>query len=258
MGWADHGDPCAAAGVPAVITAASFVQRIASLANADAELAVRLRAAGIARSPFEFRSRQIGGAITALAASGTALAAIGVRPLLGLAGALGVAAAVYGASEHLLGRSMASRQTQITEELPIVAEQTGMLLATGMSLTSALDAVARRGHGICAEGLERVGARVAGGAAVEVALAEWADDAGSAEIRRFVGVLTLHEDATDVAALVSDEARSARMEAHRRLIARIERRSEQVWIPVTVAALVPGCVLLAIPFSDALSRYAAL
>jgi len=258
MGWADHGDPCAAAGVPAVITAASFVQRIASLANADAELAVRLRAAGIARSPFEFRSRQIGGAITALAASGTALAAIGARPLLGLAGALGVAAAVYGASEHLLGRSMASRQTQITEELPIVAEQTGMLLATGMSLTSALDAVARRGHGICAEGLERVGARVAGGAAVEVALAEWADDAGSAEIRRFVGVLTLHEDATDVAALVSDEARSARMEAHRRLIARIERRSEQVWIPVTVAALVPGCVLLAIPFSDALSRYAAL
>jgi len=241
-----------------VITAASFVQRIASLANADAELAVRLRAAGIARSPFEFRSRQIGGAITALAASGTALAAIGARPLLGLAGALGVAAAVYGASEHLLGRSMASRQTQITEELPIVAEQTGMLLATGMSLTSALDAVARRGHGICAEGLERVGARVAGGAAVEVALAEWADDAGSAEIRRFVGVLTLHEDATDVAALVSDEARSARMEAHRRLIARIERRSEQVWIPVTVAALVPGCVLLAIPFSDALSRYAAL
>ena len=258
MGWADHGDPCAAAGVPAVITAASFVQRIASLANADAELAVRLRAAGIARSPFEFRSRQIGGAITALAASGTALAAIGVRPLLGLAGALGVAAAVYGASEHLLGRSMASRQTQITEELPIVAEHTGMLLASGMSLTSALDAVARRGHGICAEGLERVGARVAGGAAVEVALAEWADDAGSAEIRRFVGVLTLHEDATDVAALVSDEARSARMEAHRRLIARIERRSEQVWIPVTVAALVPGCVLLAIPFSDALSGYAAL
>lgn len=258
MGWADHGDPRAAAGVPAVITAASFVQRIASLANADAELAVRLRAAGVARSPFEFRLRQIGGAITALAASGTALGAMGVRPLLGLAGALGAAAAVYGASEHLLGRSMASRQTQITEELPIVAEHTGMLLASGMSLTGALDAVARRGHGICAEGLERVGARVAGGAAVEVALAEWADDAGSAEIRRFVGVLTLHEDATDVAALVSDEARSARMEAHRRLIARIERRSEQVWIPVTVAALVPGCVLLAIPFSDALSRYAAL
>ena len=48
------------------------------------------------------------------------------------------------------------------------------------------------------------------------------------------------------------------MEAHRRLIAHIERRNEQVWIPVTVAALVPGSVLLAIPFSDALSSFAAL
>lgn len=238
--------------------ATSYLQRLAMLANADAELAARLREAGTLRSPFEFRVRQVGAATAGFAASGTALGAIGVKPLLALAGALGVAVVVYGVSEHLLGKSTALRRTQITEELPIVAEQIGMLLASGMSLKGALDAVARRGHGICAEGLERVGARVAGGAAVEVALAEWADDAGSAAIRRFVGVLTLHEDATDVAALVSEEARSARMEAHRHLIAHIERRNEQVWIPVTVAALVPGCVLLAIPFSDALSGYTAL
>lgn len=238
--------------------ATSYVQRIATLANADAEFASRLREAGMARSPFEFRVRQVGSATAGLVASGTALIAVGVRPLLALAGAFGVAAAIYGASEYRIARSTTLRRTQITEELPIVAEQIGMLLASGMSLKGALDAVARRGHGICAEGLERVGARVAGGTAVEVALAEWADNAGSAAIRRFVGVLTLHEEATDVAALVSDEARSARMEAHRRLIAHIERRSEQVWIPVTVAALVPGCVLLAIPFSDALSGYAAL
>lgn len=240
------------------MAAAALAQRVAMLANADSELAARLSQAGVCRSPFEFRARQVGGGAAALAASGAALSAIGVRPLLALAAALGAAASTYGTLEHRLGKSIASRRAQIIEELPIVAEQIGMLLASGMSLTSALDAAARRGHGICAEGLERVGARVAGGTTVEVALAEWADDAGSAEIRRFVGVLTLHEDATDVAALVSDDARSSRMEAHRRLIAHIERRSEQVWIPVTVAALVPGCVLLAIPFSDALSGYAAL
>ena len=240
------------------MAAASLAQRVAALANADAELAARLSHAGISRSPIDFRARQVGGAVAGLAASGVALSAAGMKPVLALAGALAVAAAVYGACEHWLERSTASRRAQIVDELPIVAEQIGMLLASGMSLTSALDVAARRGHGICAEGLERAGARVAGGTTVEVALAEWADDAGSAEIRRFVGVLTLHEDTTDVAALVSDEARAARMEAHRRLIAHIERRSEQVWIPVTVAALVPGCVLLAIPFSDALSGYAAL
>ncbi len=240
------------------MAAAALAQRVATFANADAELAARLSHAGISRSPFDFRARQVGGAVAGLATSGVALSTAGMKPVLALAGALVVAAAVYGGCEHWLERSIASRRARIVEELPIVAEQIGMLLASGMSLTSALDVAARRGHGVCAEGLERVGARVAGGTTVEVALAEWADDAGSAEIRRFVGVLTLHEDATDVAALVSDEARAARMEAHRRLIAHIERRSEQVWIPVTVAALVPGCVLLAIPFSDALSGYAAL
>ena len=233
-------------------------RRIARLADADAELAARLTQAGSHRSPSAFRARQLGAAAAGLAVSGAALGVAGLKPSLALAGALAVAAAVYAASEHQLGRSIALRHAEITEELPIVAEQIGMLLASGMSLTSALEAVARRGHGICAEGLGRVGALVAGGSAVEVALAQWADEAGSAEIRRFVGVLTLHEDTTDIAALVSDEARSSRMEAHRRLIAHIERRNEQVWIPVTVAALVPGCVLLAIPFSDALSGYTAL
>lgn len=237
---------------------AAFAQRLAALADADAELAARLREAGSARSPFEFRARQLGTAAAGLAAAFAALFAGGARPMFAFAGACGIAAAAFGAFEQHLSSSMVLRRTQITEEMPIVAEQIGMLLASGMSLTSALDSAARRGQGVCAQGLGRVGARVAGGAAVEVALAEWADDAGSAEIRRFVGVLTLHEDAADIAALVSEEARSARMEAHRRLIARIERRSEQVWIPVTVAALVPGCLLLAIPFSDALRGYAAL
>ncbi|WP_420626477.1 type II secretion system F family protein [Candidatus Poriferisodalis sp.] len=232
--------------------------RIATLLDSDTELRARLSQAGIAQSPSEFRTRQyvICGAV--LIASVAALSAIGARPLLGFAGALAAAAATYGTFEHHLGRSVAHRRTQIIEELPVVAEQIGMLLASGMSLTSALEAAARRGQGICAAGLERVSTHVSGGIAVEVALAEWADDAGSAEIRRFVGVLTLHEETTDIAALVSDEARSARMEAHRRLIAHIERRNEQVWIPVTVAALVPGSVLLAIPFSDALSSFAAL
>ena len=235
-----------------------FAQRIAGLANADAELAARLRRAGSSRSPSVFRARQVGGAAAGLVAAGGVLSAAGIGLPLVFAGALAAAAAVYGATEHSLESQIAVRRTQITEELPIVAEQVGMLLASGMSLSGALDAASRRGQGICAEGLARVGARVAGGTTVEVALAEWADDAGSAEIRRFVGVLTLHEDTTDIAALVSDEARSSRMEAHRRLIAHIERRNEQVWIPVTVAALVPGSVLLAIPFSDALSGYVAL
>jgi hypothetical protein len=54
---------------------------------------------------------------------------------------------------------------------------------------------------------------------------------------------------------VADEARSIRREVHRQLIEEIERRAQQVWIPVTVATLVPGAVLLAVPFLEALRLF---
>ncbi len=47
-----------------------------------------------------------------------------------------------------------------------------------------------------------------------------------------------------------------RRESHRDLITLVERRNQQVWIPVTVAALVPGAILLAIPFFAAMQLFA--
>jgi tight adherence protein C len=34
----------------------------------------------------------------------------------------------------------------------------------------------------------------------------------------------------------------------------IERRAQQVWIPVTVATLLPGVIFMAVPFVDAMRR----
>jgi hypothetical protein len=42
----------------------------------------------------------------------------------------------------------------------------------------------------------------------------------------------------------------------REAIELMDRRAQQVWIPVTVAALVPGVVFLAVPFVDALRVFA--
>ena len=58
------------------------------------------------------------------------------------------------------------------------------------------------------------------------------------------------------AGLIGEEARAIRRDVHRELIETIERRGQQVWIPVTVAALVPGVIFLAVPFIDALSLFA--
>jgi hypothetical protein len=56
--------------------------------------------------------------------------------------------------------------------------------------------------------------------------------------------------------LIAAEARSVRAEAHRELIESIERRAQLVWIPVTVATLVPGLIFLAVPFYSAMAQVA--
>ena len=74
-------------------------------------------------------------------------------------------------------------------------------------------------------------------------------------VDRLVGVLALDREASDLGRFLADEARNDRAEVHRELIESIERRGQQVWIPVTVATLVPGVLLLAVPFIEAMRLF---
>jgi tight adherence protein C len=136
-----------------------------------------------------------------------------------------------------------------------VAEQLGMLLGAGYSLGSALSRLAVRGTGACGRDLVRVTGRIRQGLTEVEALREWVAVADVEALRRLVSVLSLNRQAGDLGRLVSDEARSIRRDVHRELIETIERRGQQVWIPVTVAALVPGVIFLAVPFLDALRLF---
>ena len=70
-----------------------------------------------------------------------------------------------------------------------------------------------------------------------------------------VAVLALNREAGDLGRLVSEEARAIRRDAQRQLTETMERREQQVWVPVTVATLVPGVVFLSIPFIEALRLF---
>jgi hypothetical protein len=76
-------------------------------------------------------------------------------------------------------------------------------------------------------------------------------------VEQLVRILVLHHATSDLGRLVGHEAAQIRRDAHRRLVTEVERRNQQVWIPVTVAALVPGVLFLAIPFVDALRAFGA-
>jgi Flp pilus assembly protein TadB len=231
-------------------------ERVARLLGVREELAVRLERIHSDMDVTAFRVRQIGWAAAAFGIGLLATAAI--RPpipmsLLVLAGSPTLAFLVV---EQQLATQSAAWQRRVFLELPVVAEQLAMLLAAGYSMGAALNRLADRGAGACTRDLQRVRGRIRHGLTEAEALKEWAAVAGVPALHRLVPVLALNRDAGDLGRLVSEEARSIRRDVQRELVETMERRSQQVWIPVTVATLVPGVIFLSIPFIEALRQFA--
>ncbi|MDD9370470.1 MAG: type II secretion system F family protein [Acidimicrobiales bacterium] len=250
----------------AVMSAASFGQVVGPLARAVGErvarafgvtesLSVRLERVHSPLDVTTFRLRQLAWTGAGLVIAG--LVAVAIRLTGALALVLVVAAPVLAflVIEQQLATASARWQRRIFLELPVVAEQLGMLLGAGYSLGSALSRLAARGRGACGHDLARVSGRIRQGLTEVEALREWATVADVEALRRLVSILSLNRQAGDLGRLISDEARSIRRDVHRELIETIERRAQQVWIPVTVAALVPGVIFLAVPFIDALRLF---
>lgn len=205
----------------------------------------------------EFRLRQM--AWTGAGLGAGLLLTTAARPPL-------VVALLFTAGGALLGFLVVEQQLisasdrwkeRLLLELPVVSEQLGMLLGAGYSLGAALNRIAERGSGTCATDLQRVCGRLRQGLSDTEALREWAELADVEALTRLVGILAMNRQAGDLGRLIAEEARSIRRDVHRRLVEQIERRSQQVWIPVTVATLVPGAVLLAVPFIEALRLFSS-
>ena len=253
---------------PGLLSVESFSEIVGPLARAlgerfsrtvgvHEELAVRLRRVHSDLDPTAFRVRQLGWSTAGLFAG--AFSAVTVAPpapvvLLLLVG--GPVLAFLVIEQQLASRSD-RRKRRLFLELPVLSEQLGMLLSAGFSLGSALNRLAERGRGVSGQDLRQVMARTRQGVGDVDALREWAAVADVEALTRLVAVLSLNREAGDLGRLIAEEARSIRREVQRQLIEQIERRSQQVWIPVTVAALVPGAIFIAIPFVHALRAFGA-
>lgn len=229
--------------------------RLGHLLGVSEDLGLRLERIHAEVDAAGFRLRQLGWSIVAVVVAVAVGLLLTTPPALTLLLVLGAPLLAFLLLEQDLARRSAAWQRRLFLELPVVSEQLGMLLAAGYSLGGALHRLARRGEGAVAADLRRVVLRVNQGLDEVAALREWAEIARVPAVDRLVGVLSLDREATDVGRLITDESRAARDEVHRELIEQIERRGQQVWIPVTVATLVPGVLFLAVPFIEAMRLF---
>lgn len=236
---------------PLAVSAGDALGRSTGIRSGTRE---RLAAAGRAETASQFRLGQF--TIALVTFLGAVAAAVALRPSLAVTLALVVGTPLVAAlvTEHRLEREVEARRERLEAELPIVAEQLAVLLAAGMSLGTALDRIAERGSGVAAAELEAIQRQVRRGAPESSALRDWATRARSDAVDRLVGVLAMHREAADIGELLAIEARSMRDAAHRGLVEAIERRAQLVWVPVTVATLVPGLILIGVPFVSAMAR----
>jgi Flp pilus assembly protein TadB len=232
--------------------------RLSDLLRTAEPLERRLRRVHHPLDPGAFRFRQASHAVVGLGLAGALAAALplDVSPVLVVVLVLATPVLVMAAHEQQLVSLDRAQTRQVVRELPVIAEQLAMLLAAGRSVSAAIAHLGERGHGPCAADLRQVTRRLQQGVDEAAALREWADLRPTPGVVHLVGVLTLAREATDLDRLVEQEAEAIRADAHRELLATLERRSQQVWVPVTVATLLPGSLLLLVPFLDALRLFA--
>lgn len=255
-------------GRPGLLSVASFREVIAPLSQVvgeriargfgiSEELGIRLRRIHSPMDVTTFRVRQVGWASATFMVGTLSAVALSLPTWLAVLLVLGAPILTFLLLEQQVVGASQAWQRRLFLELPVVAEQLGMLLSAGWSLSAALNRVAERGSGNSSEDLKRVVQRMRQGLTEAEALQEWTDLAAVEALERLVSILALNRETADLGRLISAEARSFRRESQRELIEDIEKRTQQVWIPVTAATLVPGLLLMGVPFLDALSLFSA-
>jgi Flp pilus assembly protein TadB len=229
--------------------------RLARIVGVHEDLGRRLERIHATTDTTTYRVRQLSWSGLAFGAAIAPCAALRAPVAAALLFVLGAPILAFLVLEQRVAGRSAAWQRRVTAELPVVSEQLAMLLAAGYSLGAALQRLAVRGRGACGTDLAVVCARVRHGLTEVEALREWADLVDVDALHRFVSILALDREAADLSRLIAAEARNIRRDAQRRLVESLERRAQQVWVPVTVAALVPGVIFLAIPFIRALTLF---
>ncbi|MDA8261405.1 MAG: hypothetical protein M0Z47_01100 [Actinomycetota bacterium] len=193
-------------------------------------------------------SRAGGGALVAAAtcmALALGLLAVG-RDGLAIPAALAGAAALATPVGAQLARARRERRA-MEAELPLAVEKLAVYLASGFSLSAALTRLGEQ-EGAAGRAFALIGNGVRSGLSAAEAGAEAAKRWPGPAMTRLATLLEGTTGGADMVRAARSAAAGLRAEAHRGALAAMEKDSQKIWIPITIAALVPGVVMIFVPF----------
>lgn len=165
--------------------------------------------------------------------------------LLGAASALALAKLI---ERTALDHRRKRRTNALDLSIIALLEQLHLKLANGNSLQSSIV----RTDGITNKDVLSLQNLVRSGLDLESATSYWIDEFDAPSKRRAADLLLARTTTSETLALLAGLIQQLRNEQRFTLIADIERRNQLVWIPVTIAVLVPGMIFIAIPLEATL------
>lgn len=250
-------DPGPVLGIVAIPLGRGARDALSRVLGGEVVVARRLRQAGSATAPEQFRGEQLAWAAGALVVgAAVVVAAPAVQTLPApVRIAIPVLAAMVGAvlRDWLLQRVATRRLARISEELPTVLEFLALSLTAGEGIADAIRRVARVGSGELPGEFAGVVAAVGAGVPMAGALKTLRDDLAHPGLSRALDqVIGALERGAPLAGVLAAQAGDARAEAKRTVIELAGRKEIAMLVPliflilpITVAfALYPGYVVL--------------
>ena len=141
-----------------------------------------------------------------------------------------------------------NRLKRISLELPTDLEKLGIYLGAGHSISGAIRKIASNASGSTFDLFRNLENSLNSGMELEEALDEIKRSYPTNSVKRMATALESANFGANLPRVVRQEANAQRIQIQRDSLALMEKNAQKIWIPITIAALVPGIILIFVPF----------
>ena len=179
--------------------------------------------------------------------------------LVDTAAGLGVAIMAFTAALWPVSARVAAKtahRKKLKTALPSIFERLAVSLAAGQSLLGAASRLAEDCDGPAAAVMTALTTGIASGLTPTQVTTQLAETFTPEVAEQFSGVLYGASQGADTVKIARSAAEELRKGEYRERLSQLEKNAQKIWMPITVAALVPGVIIIFVPFITVLKSVA--